>query len=64
MSISSNSSSSTSGAYWRVGALYGAAAVCLGAFGAHGLKKHIADPAKIASWNTAAHYQACLFASS
>lgn len=50
-------SSSTSATYWRVGALYGAAAVCLGAFGAHGLKSKISDPAKIASWNTAAHYQ-------
>jgi uncharacterized membrane protein YgdD (TMEM256/DUF423 family) len=29
----------------------------LGAFGAHGLKKKIADPARIANWNTAAHYQ-------
>lgn len=54
----SNMSSSTSTTYWRVGAFYGAAAVCLGAFGAHGLKTRINDPAKIASWNTAAHYQA------
>lgn len=50
-------SSSTSSTWWRVGAVYGAAAVCLGAFGAHGLKQRIADPAKIASWSTAAHYQ-------
>lgn len=50
-------SSSTSTTYWRVGAFYGAAAVCLGAFGAHGLKQRINDPAKIASWSTAAHYQ-------
>lgn len=49
-------SSTTSPTYWRVGALYGAAAVCLGAFGAHGLKSRISDPAKIASWNTAAQY--------
>lgn len=44
--------------FWRVGAIYGAAAVAFGAFGAHGLKKHIADPVKIGNWTTAAHYQA------
>ncbi|KAK4447378.1 hypothetical protein QBC34DRAFT_409945 [Podospora aff. communis PSN243] len=43
--------------FWKVGAIYGATAVMLGAFGAHGLKKHISDPAKIANWSTAAHYQ-------
>lgn len=43
--------------FWKIGASYGAAAVALGAFGAHGLKKHITDPARIANWNTAAHYQ-------
>ncbi|EHA52358.1 hypothetical protein MCOR27_004498 [Pyricularia oryzae] len=43
--------------YWRVGAVYGATAVAMGAFGAHGLKKRITDPQKIASWGTAAHYQ-------
>ncbi|TLS31333.1 hypothetical protein PpBr36_03080 [Pyricularia pennisetigena] len=43
--------------YWRVGAVYGATAVAMGAFGAHGLKKRITDPQKIASWATAAHYQ-------
>ncbi|KAK1777245.1 hypothetical protein QBC45DRAFT_331171 [Copromyces sp. CBS 386.78] len=48
---------SASTLFWRVGALYGAAAVGLGAFGAHGLKKRISDPNKIASWSTAAHYQ-------
>ncbi|KAK2614929.1 hypothetical protein N8I77_001718 [Diaporthe amygdali] len=50
-------SSSTTSTYWRIGALYGAAGVCLGAFGAHGLKQRISDPAKIASWGTAAQYQ-------
>ena len=44
-------------AFWTLGALYGASAVCLGAFGAHGLKKTITDPAKLASFSTAAHYQ-------
>lgn len=54
--MSSSTTSATT--YWRVGAIYGAAAVCLGAFGAHGLKSRagITD-AKLASWSTAAHYQ-------
>ncbi|KAK3367819.1 DUF423-domain-containing protein [Podospora didyma] len=43
--------------FWKVGAISGAVAVAFGAFGAHGLKKRIADPAKIANWGTAAHYQ-------
>jgi len=45
--------------FWKIGAIYGATAVAFGAFGAHGLKKHIADPARIANWSTAAHYQVC-----
>ena len=51
--------STSSETFWRIGAAYGAAAVALGAFGAHGLKKHIADPVKIANWSTAAQYQVC-----
>ncbi|TVY93561.1 UPF0382 membrane protein [Lachnellula willkommii] len=43
--------------YWTIGCIYGASSVALGAFGAHGLKKRIADPSRIATWNTAAHYQ-------
>ncbi|KAK0610727.1 hypothetical protein B0T17DRAFT_500306 [Bombardia bombarda] len=43
--------------FWKIGAIYGAAAVGLGAFGAHGLKKHISDPKRIANWGTAAQYQ-------
>ncbi|PSS27609.1 hypothetical protein M430DRAFT_92013 [Amorphotheca resinae ATCC 22711] len=43
--------------FWTFGCIYGATSVAFGAFGAHGLKKRIADPARIASWNTAAHYQ-------
>jgi uncharacterized membrane protein YgdD (TMEM256/DUF423 family) len=43
--------------FWTLGCIYGASSVMLGAFGAHGLKKKIADPARIANWNTAAHYQ-------
>ncbi|KAF3018069.1 hypothetical protein E8E14_001958 [Neopestalotiopsis sp. 37M] len=38
-------------------AVYGGTAVALGAFGAHGLKKRIADPARLQNWNTAAQYQ-------
>ena len=44
------------GMFWTLGTLYGAS-VCLGAFGAHGLKKIVTDPAKLASFTTAAHYQ-------
>ncbi|KAF2279806.1 DUF423-domain-containing protein [Westerdykella ornata] len=43
--------------FWAIGCLYGASGVLLGAFGAHGLKRRIADPQKLANWNTAAQYQ-------
>ncbi|KAF2018562.1 DUF423-domain-containing protein [Aaosphaeria arxii CBS 175.79] len=43
--------------FWTIGCLYGASSVMLGAFGAHGLKKRIADPQRIANWGTAAQYQ-------
>lgn len=43
--------------FWTIGCLYGASSVLLGAFGAHGLKKRIADPARLANWSTAAQYQ-------
>ncbi|KAN0092466.1 DUF423 domain containing protein [Hyaloscypha variabilis] len=43
--------------FWTLGCIYGASSVTLGAFGAHGLKKKIADPARIANWSTAAQYQ-------
>jgi uncharacterized membrane protein YgdD (TMEM256/DUF423 family) len=42
---------------WKTGAIFGATAVGLGAFGAHGLKKHINEPHKLANWGTAAQYQ-------
>lgn len=45
--------------FWTIGCLYGASSVVLGAFGAHGLKTRIADPAKLANWGTAAQYQVC-----
>ncbi|CCX30379.1 hypothetical protein FPQ18DRAFT_398879 [Pyronema domesticum] len=47
----------TSPSLWTIGCLYGASAVAFGAFGAHGLRARIADPARIKSWETAAHYQ-------
>lgn len=44
--------------WWKVGCIYGATSVALGAFGAHGLKARIGDDsARLASWATAAHYQ-------
>ncbi|KAI1258477.1 hypothetical protein F5Y18DRAFT_346176 [Xylariaceae sp. FL1019] len=43
--------------YWTLGCVYGATAVCMGAFGSHGLKKIVTDPAKLSSFGTAAHYQ-------
>jgi uncharacterized membrane protein YgdD (TMEM256/DUF423 family) len=43
--------------FWTIGTLFGASSVMLGAFGAHGLKTRIADPARIANWGTAAQYQ-------
>ncbi|KAL8337519.1 hypothetical protein RB598_006423 [Gaeumannomyces tritici] len=49
--------STMSALFWKVGAVSGASAVALGAFGAHGLKKHISDPQKLANWGTAAQYQ-------
>ena len=43
--------------WWIFGALSGASSVAFGAFGAHGLKGRGIAPEKIASWQTAAHYQ-------
>ena len=43
--------------FWTVGCAYGASAVMLGAFGAHGLKARIKDEKRIANWGTAAQYQ-------
>lgn len=47
----------SSSLFWKTGAIFGATAVGLGAFGAHGLKKHITEPHKLANWGTAAQYQ-------
>ncbi|KAK4174459.1 hypothetical protein QBC36DRAFT_333575 [Triangularia setosa] len=54
---STESAMTSSAIFWKVAAISGATAVGFGAFGAHGLKKRIADPAKLASWGTAAQYQ-------
>ncbi|KAI1333559.1 hypothetical protein F5Y15DRAFT_404830 [Xylariaceae sp. FL0016] len=43
--------------FWTLGCIYGATAVGFGAFGAHGLKKMVTDPARVANFATAAHYQ-------
>ncbi|KIW85997.1 hypothetical protein Z517_01391 [Fonsecaea pedrosoi CBS 271.37] len=43
--------------FWTIGCIYGASSVIFGAFGAHGLKRHISDPARLANWSTAAQYQ-------
>ena len=46
---------------WKAGSLFGAAAVGLGAFGAHALKSYLkADPEsvrKLSAWDTAVKYQ-------
>ncbi|KAJ2958069.1 hypothetical protein NQZ79_g6302 [Umbelopsis isabellina] len=48
----------TSTFYWKAGATLGLTGVGLGAFGAHGLAKHVDNDAKkIKNWEMAAHYQ-------
>jgi hypothetical protein len=59
-STTSTSPPSRRSIYWTLGCIYGASAVMLGAFGAHGLKKRIADPQRIANFGTAAQYQVSL----
>ncbi|KAI1108113.1 hypothetical protein F5Y14DRAFT_445724 [Nemania sp. NC0429] len=56
-SSSQTSSRAKRNMYWTLGCIYGATAVGFGAFGTHGLKKIVTDPAKIASFATGAHYQ-------
>src|SRR5271170_6810831 len=43
--------------FWTIGCIYGATSVAFGAFGAHGLKKIITDPARINNWSIASQYQ-------
>ncbi|KAI1739234.1 DUF423-domain-containing protein [Xylaria scruposa] len=57
ISTSTSTSRRARNMYWTLGCIYGATAVGFGAFGAHGLKKVVTDPAKLASFATAAHYQ-------
>jgi uncharacterized membrane protein YgdD (TMEM256/DUF423 family) len=40
----------------RISAIFGLSAVALGAFGAHGLEKLVADPKRLANWDTAVFY--------
>ncbi|TMW59538.1 hypothetical protein Poli38472_004607 [Pythium oligandrum] len=42
--------------WWKLGAVSGATAVALGAFGAHGLQTRVKDPKMLKNWETAAHY--------
>ena len=42
--------------WWKIAGLMGAAGVALGAFGAHGLKDVVTDPALMENWHTAARY--------
>jgi uncharacterized membrane protein YgdD (TMEM256/DUF423 family) len=42
--------------WWRVAGASGAAAVVLGAFGAHGLRDRVTDPHLLEVWGTGAHY--------
>lgn len=52
-----DSDSSSSDRFWFVIAgLSGGLAVCLGAFGAHGLKARVSSPYFLEIWQTAAHY--------
>lgn len=43
--------------FFTLSTIFGASSVALGAFGAHGLKRRITDPARLANWSTAANYQ-------
>ena len=44
----------------KLGAFSGAAAVALGAFGAHGLKNHVTDPNMLKNWDTAGKSIFCI----
>ncbi|BFZ61819.1 hypothetical protein YB2330_002895 [Saitoella coloradoensis] len=45
-----------SASFTKIGALYGAAGVMLGAFGAHGLQTRTTEAKLIKNWETASHY--------
>jgi uncharacterized membrane protein YgdD (TMEM256/DUF423 family) len=42
--------------WWTLAGIFGALGVALGAFGAHGLKNVVSDPALLVTWETAARY--------
>jgi uncharacterized membrane protein YgdD (TMEM256/DUF423 family) len=42
--------------WWTAAGIVGALGVALGAFGAHGLKGVVSDPALLVTWETAARY--------
>ena len=42
--------------FYRVGAVSGASAILLGAFGAHALKGRVTDTTLLKTWETAASY--------
>ncbi|KAI0178839.1 DUF423-domain-containing protein [Hypoxylon sp. FL1284] len=42
---------------WKLACVNGAVAVCMGAFAAHGVRRRVRNPASVASFATAAHYQ-------
>lgn len=42
--------------WWTIGGVLGALGVALGAFGAHGLRDVVADPAHLQWWETGARY--------
>ncbi len=42
--------------WWTIAGIVGALGVALGAFGAHGLKNVVSDPALLVTWETAARY--------
>ncbi|GLD97255.1 hypothetical protein PINS_up005938 [Pythium insidiosum] len=43
--------------WWKLGAVSGATAIMLGAFGAHALQQRVKEPKLLKNWETAAHYQ-------
>ncbi|CAG8496967.1 DUF423-domain-containing protein [Rhizophagus irregularis] len=42
---------------WQAGAFLGFSGIALGAYGSHGLQKHITDQTRIKNWQIATNYQ-------
>lgn len=55
-SVSINNGLRRNNFFWLLACALGASAVGLGAFGAHGLKDIVKDPARVANWDTAVLY--------